>query len=66
MKAITNRQAVYIKDVMRITGQSSRNAQRLLKKIKRLNNKEYLAYVSLQDFCAYTGFKEDAVKQVLQ
>jgi hypothetical protein len=50
-----NRICIYPKDVMRITGKSERYGRMLLDKIKQKNAKEAHQFVTIKEFCSYTG-----------
>lgn len=65
MKSQTTRMCVYPKDVQRITGKSERFGRMLLVKIKETNKKEEHQFISVKEFCDYTGLKIDEVKQLL-
>ena len=65
MKTETTRLCVYPKDVQRITGKSERWGRMLLLKIKEVLNKEEHQFVTIEEFCNYTGFKEDRVQSAL-
>lgn len=62
MKQVSDRMILYTKDIANITGKSSRTARTIAAKIKKLN---YAAFVTLEAFCAFTGLKEEKVKQYL-
>lgn len=61
MNTIPHRIAIYPKDVANITGQDKRTARRLLARIRTRYNKPRGAYVSIEEFCEFTGFKEQRV-----
>ena len=65
MKTETTRLCVYPKDVQRITGKSERYGRMLLLKIKESFNKKDHQFVSIQEFCNYTGLKKDEVQALL-
>jgi hypothetical protein len=65
MKTETTRLCVYPKDVQRITGKSERWGRMLLLKIREVLNKEEHQFVTIEEFCNYTGFKVDQVQSVL-
>ena len=50
-----NRICIYPKDIMRITGKSERYGRILLEKIRRKNAKEEHQFVTVKEFCIYTG-----------
>ncbi len=61
MKIETVRVCIYPKDVQRITGKSERYGRMLLQKIKEKFSKEDHQFVTVEEFCIYTGIKEDQV-----
>lgn len=65
MKTETTRLCVYPKDVQRITGKSERWGRTLLLKIRESLNKEEHQFVSIEEFCIYTGLKIDQVQTLL-
>ena len=65
MKTVPNRIVIYPKDVANITGQDKRTARRLLARIRKQFNKPDRAYVSIDEFCAFTGLKEEKVAPFL-
>lgn len=48
------------------TGKSERTARAILAAIRRKHNKDCRAFVTLQEFCAYTGIPEDYVRPLLE
>ena len=56
---------MYPKDVQRITGKSERYGRSLLKRIKDHFNKDDHQFVSIDEFCAYTGLKYEQVTAFL-
>ena len=65
MKTETTRLCVYPKDVQRITGKSERWGRMLLEKIREALKKEEHQFITIEEFCNYTGFKVDQVQSVL-
>lgn len=65
MKTETTRLCVYPKDVQRITGKSERYGRMLLLKIRESFNKEEHQFISIEEFCSYTGLKIDQVQLLL-
>lgn len=49
------RLCIYPKDIMCITGKSERYGRKLLEKIKEKNSKEEHHFVTIKEFCSYTG-----------
>ena len=65
MKIETVRLCVYPKDVQRITGKSERYSRMLLQKIKDTLNKQEHQFISVEEFCNYTGLKIEQVQPLL-
>ncbi len=63
MKSETKRICIYPKDIQRITGKSYRQSARLLQKIREYLNKPQNNFVSVEEFCQYTGLKYEQVEQ---
>ena len=61
MKLQQTRLCIYPKDVQRITGKSERYGRMLLQKIKQYFEKEEHQFVTVEEFCLYTGIKKDEV-----
>lgn len=61
MKMQQTRLCIYPKDVQRITGKSERYGRMLLQKIKEYFEKEEHQFVTVEEFCLYTGIKKDEV-----
>lgn len=57
----TNRIVIYPKDVQRITGKSDRYGRQLLNKIKQHYSKESHQFVSIDEFCQFTGLTSEQV-----
>ncbi|MDD4199636.1 MAG: hypothetical protein PHZ12_09585 [Paludibacter sp.] len=52
---------IYPKDVQRITGKSERYGRNLLSQIKEHYQKQEHQFVSVEEFCQYTGLKAEHV-----
>ena len=65
MKSETVRLCIYPKDVQRITGKSERYSRILLQKIKGKYEKEVHQFVTVEEFCLYTGLKKEQVQPLL-
>lgn len=57
------RLCIYPKDVQVITGRSERWGRILLKKIKEQFSKQEHQFVTVEEFCKYTGLSIDDVKK---
>ena len=60
-----NRIIIYPKDIQRITGKSERYGRLLLKRIKDHFEKDDHQFVSVEEFCNYTGLKHEQVTECL-
>lgn len=65
MKMQQTRLCIYPKDVQRITGKSERYGRMLLNKIKEYFEKEEHQFVTVEEFCLYTGIKKEEVVMFL-
>ncbi|MEO8772664.1 MAG: hypothetical protein ABI402_21390 [Ferruginibacter sp.] len=65
MKTENTRLIIFPKDVQRITGKSERWGRMLLIKIKSSINKSEHQFLSIEEFCTYTGLKIDQVQSLL-
>lgn len=61
MKA--ERITIYPKDIQRITGRSERYGRMLIRRIKQKLNKQEHQFVTIEEFCEYTGLKMESVRQ---
>lgn len=61
MKMQQTRLCIYPKDVQRITCKSERYGRMLLNKIKEYFEKEEHQFVTVEEFCLYTGIKKEEV-----
>ena len=60
-----NRIIIYPKDIQGITGKSERYGRSLLKRIKDHLKKDDHQFVTVDEFCTYTGIKVDLVNDYL-
>ncbi len=61
MNTIPNRMAIYAKDVVNITGRKDRTARKLLDRIRKKYKKKKSDFITIEEFCAYTGFREEKI-----
>ena len=61
MATIPNRMVIYAKDIQNITGRSERAACKLLARIRQAYSKTRGAFVSVEEFCTYTGLRPEHV-----
>ncbi len=59
------RLCIYPADVQAITGKSERYSRGLLKKIKSTFKKENHQFITIAEFCNYTGIPLPEVKKIL-
>jgi len=60
-----SRICIYPKDISIITGKSERYGRKLIEKIKKELSKGENQFVSIQDFCEYTGLKIELVEPLI-
>ena len=65
MRTQQTRVCIYPKDVQRITGKSERYGRTLLQKIKEHFQKQEHQFVTIKEFCQYTGIEEEQVSTFL-
>jgi len=64
-KTLQPRVCVYAKDVQLITGRKESAARQLLKKIRQQYNIADHQFITVEDFCRYTGLKPEQVTPFL-
>ena len=64
-QTIPNRIVIYAKDIMNITGRKERAARKLLARIRKKYKKKKGEFISVEEFCEFTGLKEEKVSQFL-
>ncbi|MGN6292450.1 MAG: hypothetical protein ACTHMV_06850 [Chitinophagaceae bacterium] len=64
-QTIPNRIVIYAKDIMNITGRKERAARALLAAIKKKFKKKKGEFVSVDEFCEFTGLKKESVSEFL-
>lgn len=64
-KKMPKRIVIYAKDVENITGRKARAARKLLCRIREHNQKQRDAFVTVKEFCLYTGITEAEVRDFL-
>ena len=60
------RLCIYPKDVQRITGRSVRYSRNLIRKIMQELNKKEHQFLTVSEFCIYTGIDEEKVKEIIK
>lgn len=66
MKKRMQRLCIYPKDVQRITGRSERYSRNLIRKIMQELNKKEHQFLTVSEFCIYTGIDEEKVKEIIE
>ena len=61
----TKRICIYPKDVMRITGKGEKYSRNYLEKIREKLQKQEHQFISVEEFCDYTGLKTEQVRQFM-
>jgi len=64
-EVIPRRIVVYAKDVMNITGRRERAARKLLADIRKKYKKKKGDFISIKDFCNFTGLEEVTIEPFL-
>ena len=60
------RLCIYPKDIQIVTGKSERYGRYLIKKIKEAFSKQDHHFVTIDEFCQYTGLSIQAVRQLIR
>lgn len=61
----TKRICIYPKDIVRITGKSERYARKLIDKMKIQLYKNENQFISVEEFCQFTGLKIEQVQPLI-
>jgi hypothetical protein len=64
-QTIPNRIVIYAKDVMNITGRKERAARKLLASIRKKYKKRKGEFISVFEFCEFTGLEVEKVSKFL-
>lgn len=65
MKIEQKRVCIYPKDVQRITGKSYKYSRLLLIEIRKKLNKNEHQFISVEEFCLYTGLQLEQVQPLI-
>ncbi|PIV95918.1 MAG: hypothetical protein COZ16_04845 [Flavobacteriaceae bacterium CG_4_10_14_3_um_filter_31_253] len=65
MRINMHRVCIYPKDIQLITGKSYRQSARLMQKIKDELNKPANEFLTIEEFCTYTGIKYEQVTHLI-
>ena len=60
------RLCIYPKDIMIITGKSERYARKLLHEMKQELDKKPNQFVTIKEFCEFSGLAEEEVNRIIQ
>ncbi len=60
------RLCIYPKDIQIVTGKSERYGRNLIKKIKDAVSKQDHQFITIDEFCNYTGLCSSSVKERLR
>ncbi|WP_276504438.1 hypothetical protein [Terrimonas pollutisoli] len=66
MKTLPTRIVIYPKDIVNITGRRERTARSLLQKIRNALGKRSHEFITIKEFCLFTGISEELIKDFLQ
>ncbi|MFC0776020.1 hypothetical protein [Terrimonas alba] len=66
MKTLPTRIVIYPKDIVNITGRRERTARSLLQKIRSALGKRSHEFITIKEFCLFTGISEELIKDFLQ
>ena len=58
---IPNRIVIYAKDISNITGRKERTARKMIAQIRKKYKKKKGDFISVKEFCDFTGLQEDCV-----
>ena len=64
-QTIPNRIVIYAKDITNITGRKERTARKLLAQIRKKYKKKKGSFITIEEFCEFTGLKKETVHQFL-
>jgi hypothetical protein len=64
-RLIPKRIVIYARDIENVTGRSERTARLLLQRIRQAYGKKQGQFVSIAEFCSFTGLKEEEVRHFL-
>jgi hypothetical protein len=57
---------IYPKDIQVVTGKSERYGRKLIKQIKEALSKQEHQFITIEEFCQYTGLCPTTVKEKLR
>ena len=65
-QSIPNRIVIYAKDITNITGRKERPARKLIAKIRKKYKKENGTFITIFEFCEFTGLPPESIKGFLK
>lgn len=65
-KIIPDRMVIFARDIQNITGRSERTSRLLMQKIRKALGKKVGQFISIAEFCQYTGLSEEEVRSFLK
>lgn len=65
-KLVPNRIVIFARDVENMTGRSERTARLLLARIRKSFGKKPGQFITVSEFCEFTGMREDEVNRFLK
>jgi hypothetical protein len=60
------RLVIHTKDIQRITGQSERRSRSFLKRMRTHFNKQAHQYITIEEFCLYSGLNPEEVATLIK
>lgn len=57
---------IYAKDVEMLTGKKYRTACKLLQDLRKAMGKSKQHFVTITEFCSYTGIQEELIREFIQ
>lgn len=64
-KNIPPRAVIYPRDIENITGCKTRTAQHMLQTMRMVFEKEKFQFITVVEFCAFTGINEELVRECM-
>jgi hypothetical protein len=66
MNKVPTRIVLYAQDIMNITGRCKRTARRMIAAMRKKFNKPTRGFITIDDFCEFTGLTENYVVAYLR
>lgn len=61
-----SRVVIYVRDVKNVTGRSDSASRALLSKIKEVLGKKPGQFITIKEFCEFSGIEEDTVREFMK